>query len=295
MISLLLGLLLLPASGAVKDYIYSAGLGPTSVINETELRTRKGSDVLLFKPNIPSSLTFAVETKLIDLAYSFTSENASDPNRERSRYQDIRINGGAGPVDFRLNLQRYKGALVDEGGVEEFYKDYEVRSTNARGNYYFNQAYLRFVRDGHLLVQRVAKNKLVSTSGSWFLGLNADRRVITLPKDLDPAHEARVSAKGLDYDTHVKAFLIGPLAGGDGTLYLYRFFLRGKFGLGPAFVSGGTTLVQYEFAFSTGLVLAQRHLFSLSVDSYNVNFRPKNSELVSMNNQFALFYTYAFR
>jgi hypothetical protein len=249
---------------------------------------------LRFVPNVPSFFTVSVETKYIDLAYGVTTKTG-DPKLERSRFQDLKATGGLGPVDFRVNLQRYKGAMVDEAGLKEFYKDYEVHSINARGNYYFNQQHLFYIRDGHRLIKKVANNEGFNSQGSWFLGLNLDQRSIKLPENLASAHNAQVQAKGLDYDAHLEAFLIGPLAGGDGTLYYDRFYLRGKLGLGPAFVSQGQTLLQIELALNFGLVLGQRHLISFGIDSYSVNFQSKNSEIQSVSSQGGLFYTYAFR
>ena len=159
------------------------GAGSVTLNNEAELRTKTGSTVLLFSPNVPSFFTVGIETKYIDLSYGFTTESA-DPKLERSRFQDLRATGGLGPVDFRINLQRYKGAIVNDSGLEEFYKDYEVRSLNARGNYYFNRDHLYFIRDGHRLINKVADNKGFNSMGSWFLGFNLDSRSIDLPENL---------------------------------------------------------------------------------------------------------------
>lgn len=276
------------------NYIYAVGAGPTNLVNETEIRTENGTPVLLFVPNIPSFFSFAVETKYIDLAYGFTTE-AADPKLERSRFQDLKATGGLGPVDFRVNFQRYKGAMVDEAGLKEFYKNYEVNSINARGNYYFNREHLKYIRDGHRLIKKVSDNEDFSTQGSWFLGLNLDSRSIKLPDQLASLHDARVRSKDLDYDTRLVGFLVGPLGGGDGTLYYKSAYLRGKIGVGPAFVAQGETLLQFEFALNFGFVIGKRHLISLSADTYSVNFRPKNSEIQSRSSQGGFFYTYAFR
>lgn len=283
----------LPSYAEFDDFIYSAGAGTNSITNRTTLSKENRSPLLTFDPNVSGSLSVGVETKYIDLFYGFAT-GSSDPDLEASKYQDFRINGTWEWFDFRLNYQRYKGAKVDDAGARVFYKDYEAKSTNGRANYYFKKEYLKYIRDGHERIKRVSTNSGITFSGSWLAGLNVDKRSIKLP-ELVVAHQDRVNSNGLIYDRHLEAFLFGPLAGGDGTLYLYRGFLRGKFGIGPAFVIGGTSVFQSELAFSTGFVIGARHLISLGVDLYSVNFESKSSEIGSSNSQANLSYTYSFK
>lgn len=284
----------LTSSGKIEDFIYSAGAGTNRLTNETDLRTRKDKSVLLFRPNVPGFFSIAAETKFITLAYGFTT-SAENQKIEESFFEDVRITGSYRRVDFRLNYQRYKGAIVDEAGVEAFYKDYETRSINGRGNYYFSDNYLLYVRDGHELIRYLASNDGFSAMGTSFAGLNIDHRKIHLPTDLVPAHANKVNSKNLNYDSNINALILGPLLGGDGTVYYHKAFARGKIGVGPAFVLGGETLIQTEVALNVGLAFGKRHLISLGVDIYQVSYRSKDAKIGSTNSQASIFYTYSFK
>lgn len=279
---------------AVTEYVHSVGFGLTTVTNYSELQTRAGKKALRFEPNIPSNIALSAETKYIDLSYSFATAN-TNPSEGKSRYRDLRLNFSRDSFDVRLNYQFYKGAVVHEAGRSIFYRAYEVRSTNARAHYYFRKDQLQYIRDGVRLIERVTGNEGLTTSGSWFLGLNVDQRLVTLPKSLVTEHEARVQDRGIDYETHLRAMAFGPLAGGDGTVYLHRFFLRSKFGVGPAFLTTSDSVLQYEFAFNLGVVVAQRHLVSLNLDAYGLALHTGNGRLANTNSSGGLFYTYAFR
>jgi hypothetical protein len=163
---------------------------------------------------------------------------------------------------------------------------------NARANYYFNPLHLSYIREGYQLIDKVAGNKGFSSSGSYFLGFNIDQRIIRLPDELVPEHEAQVVAKDLDYISHMQAVTFGPLAGGDGSLYIHRAFLRGKFGFGPAFFAAGDSAVQYEFAFNFGYVFGDSHLLSFNADTYTLGLGAGNAKLNNTNSQFGFYYTY---
>ncbi|MES2526489.1 MAG: hypothetical protein V4598_05355 [Bdellovibrionota bacterium] len=276
----------------VKNFIQSVGIGLATITNETELRTKNDKTVLLFEPNIPTNTALSAQTKYIDLAFAFAGGRLRNEKEERSKYRDFRINFSKGSFDARLNYQFYKGAMVKAGGKEEFYSEYEVRSVNARANYYFNPVHLAYIREGYQLIDKVAGNKGFSTSGSWFVGFNIDQRSITLPEVLEPEHEAEVAAKDLDYIVHMQAVTFGPLVGGDGAMYFNRSFIRGKMGVGPAFFAAGDSAIQYEFAFNFGYVFGESHLVSFNADTYTLGLSSGNARLNNSNSQFGFFYTY---
>ncbi len=276
----------------MKTWVQSVGIGLATITNETELMTKKNKTVLKFEPNIPTNTTLSAQTKYIDLSVAFAGGKLRNEKEERSRYRDFRINFTRGSFDARLNYQFYKGAMVKAGGKEEFYSQYEVRSVNARANYYFNATHLAYIREGYQLIDKVAGNKGFSTSGSYFVGFNIDQRSITLPEELEPEHEAEVAAKNLDYIVHMQAVTFGPLAGGDGAMYFQKAFLRGKFGVGPAFFAAGDSAIQYEFAFNLGYVFGESHLVSFNADTYTLGLSSGNAKLNNSNSQFGFFYTY---
>ncbi len=275
-----------------KSFIQSVGLGFATITNHTELMTEKSRTVLRFEPNIPTNTIVMAQTKYIDLSFAFAGGRLRNEKEERSRYQDFRVNFSKGSFDARLNYQFYKGAMVKAGGKEEFYSQYEVRSLNARANYYFNPLHLAYIREGYQLIDKVAGNSGFSKSGSYFLGFNLDQRTIRLPDELIPEHEAEVIAKDLDYITNMQATTFGPLVGGDGTLYFHKAFLRGKMGIGPAFFAAGDSAIQYEFAFNLGYVLGKSHLLSFNADNYTLGLGAGNAKLDNTNSQYGFFYTY---
>ncbi len=276
----------------MKNFIQSVGIGIATITNETELLTEKSKPVLRFEPNIPTNTILSAQTKYIDLSFAFAGGKLRNEKEERSRYRDFRVNFIKGSFDARLNYQFYKGAMVKAGGKEEFYSQYEVRSVNARANYYFNPTHLSYIREGYQLIDKVSGNKGFSTSGSYFLGFNIDQRIIRLPEELAPEHEAEVIAKDLDYITNMQAVTFGPLAGGDGSLYFHRAFVRGKMGVGPAFFAAGDSAIQYEIAFNFGYVFGESHLLSFNADTYTLGLGAGNAKLNNTNGQYGFSYTY---
>ncbi len=276
-----------------KDLFLSASAGVTSVNSNIDLQTSTGRKILHFNPNVPAGYKLGVETKYIELGYTF-SGGSVDEKHKASDFQDFRINFFWRSFDVRLNYQHYEGAEVNESGKLAFYDDYEVKAYNARGHYYFQKDYLRVIREGVDLVRKAAVHDGFSGSGSFFVGVNLDRRRIQLPENLEPEHLARINKFGITYDTTFDAFTGGPLAGGDGMIQLGTFYLRCKLGVGPAFLPGGESIAQFELAFSTGFAFLQRHLISINADSYMIGFKDADQKISNLNTQVNILYTYAF-
>jgi hypothetical protein len=276
-----------------RDFFRSAGVGVTSVSSATDLQSKTGRRILTFNPRVSGGYKFSLETKYIELGYTFTPSNTSGDN-QTNNYHDLRINFFWKNFDGRLNYQHYNGAEVRDSGETAYYSDYKVRAYNARVHYYFNEKYLRVIREGQDLVHKASGHAGLSTTGSWFVGVNLDRRMIHLPDVLSAAHQNHVNKYGINYDTTFSAFTGGPLAGGDGMVQLGTFFLRGKLGLGPAFLPGGNSTAQFEFGMSTGFAFFKNHLISLIVDTYQISFKDDDQRISNLNTQINLMYTYAF-
>lgn len=282
------------ASAETNDLIHSAGFSIYTVSSESELQDHEQRKALTFRPNVSTGLGLGIETKYIGLAYSFSGREAQEKDFDKSKFSDIRLNFHYSHFDFRLNYQSYRGALVDAGGREEFYKDYEVKSKNMRIHYYLNDDHLNYIRDGRKLVDRLVKNDGLACSQSFFLGLNADSRSIDLPENLVPEHMARVTARGIKYDRSFSALSLGPLIGYDILGQYESAFMRVKFAGGPAFQTGGGTVPQIEVAFNTGYAFFKHHLVSVGIDIYSLSFKDSD-QVISNNNVMSGFsYRYAF-
>ena len=277
-----------------EHWLHSAGFAVTTVSSDVELKNLDQEKALTFRPNVASGSGLAIETKYIGLAYLFTGNESQFKEFPKSKYQDIRFNFHLRHFDFRLNYQHYRGAVVKEGGLSKFYKDYEVKSLNGRIHYYGNSEHLNFVRDGKKLIERVASNEGFNHSRSWFAGLNLDRRRLTLPENLAPEHQAELTEEDIEYSRFFQAFSWGPMLGYDFLLQLSSLYFRAKLGAGPAFQSSGEVVEQFEFAFNWGGAFKKRHLLSLGFDMYVMSFED-DLQIISNNNaQIAITYTYAF-
>ncbi|MFP5386239.1 MAG: hypothetical protein ACLGHN_09180 [Bacteriovoracia bacterium] len=277
-----------------RDLIHSVGFSLNTVSSESELQDADQKRVLTFKPNVATGFGIAAETEHFGIAYTFAGKEAQSINHEKTKYRDLRLNFHYKNFDFRLMLQKYRGALVETGGRSKFYKDYEVRSQNGRIHYYIVRDYLNYIRDGRKLVNKAAQNEGSQFIGSWFFGVNLDSRRIELPDNLEPEHQAIVSRKINQYDRSFSAFSMGPLVGYDGMFQWNSAFVRGKFAGGPAFQTGGGTVPQFEIGFNTGVVLNEKHLVSIWADIYNLNFKDSDQRISNTNAHVSVAYTYAF-
>lgn len=292
---LFLLVLLSPSAFALpEDFFRSASLGFTTVNSTSSLRTPGGSDVLEFEPDITSGTNISLETKYIALGYTFAGNREEYEKKESSDFQDIRLSFAYQAFDIRLNYQFYKGADASKGSTREFYSDYQVKAYNARAHYYFQDEYLKYIRDGRDLVRKSADHSGFSVMGSTFVGLNFDRRRITLPDFLIPEHQSQITKYGIDYDRHFAAITAGPLIGADAMVQAGTAFFRGKFGGGPAFQSAGTVVPQLELALGLGVAFFKRHMLSANADLYMLEFKDKDQRISNNNNQVNIAYTYAF-
>lgn len=277
-----------------KDLIHSATVSVNTVNSDSTLQDSDKNDVLTFMPNVSSGLGIGAETEYFGVAYFFAGKEAQSKNYEKSKYRDLRFNFHIKHFDFRLGFQNYRGAIVESGGVNKFYKDYEVKSTNGRIHYYFNNQHLNYIRDGKKLVKKVSGNNGFGRTSSWFLGMNVDGRSITLPENLEPVHLAVITNAGLKYDRSFSSLSWGPMGGYDGIWIWESVFLRAKIALGPAFQSDGGTVTQSEAAVNSGVTFAQNHLFSIGFDFYNLNFKDNGQRISNNNSNVGFGYTYAF-
>lgn len=285
---------LMCGSAFANTWLQSGTLSLNTVTSDSELRDTDDKEILTFRPNVATSFGVSVETEYVNIGYFFAGNQAQSFEHEKSQYSDFRFNFHWQHFDFRLNYQKYSGAIVDEAGIEEFYHDYEMSSLNARMHYYFNPEHLNYIREGKNLVSKISGNSGFNASTSWFLGLNVDSRSIELPEDLDIEHENVINASGISYDRSFSAFSAGPLGGYDFLLQWSKVYFRGKLGYGAAFQTGGGSVPQYEVALNTGFALFQRHLFSLGVDLYTMSFKDSDQRIQNSNSQAYLAYTYAF-
>lgn len=295
MVRILLFIFLFPlvALAAEDDrLIRSLTAGYLGTNSSSNLTTAGGKDVLNFDPNVSSAFGTWLQTKYIGIGYLFS--NRVDPSLLRTHYDDIRVNFAWKNFDVRLNYQRYKGAVVDENGAFWFYRDYEVKSKNARAHYYFTPEHLKHIREGWELVAKAASNSGFTTSSSIFWGLNVDSRAIKLPGDLVFEHQQRVLDRGIDYKTSFSALSYGPLVGGDLMALWGPAYFRGKVGAGPAFQSSGGSQPQFEIALNLGFAFFKRHLISLGADIYSISFKDDGQRIANSNIGSFIGYTYAF-
>lgn len=292
MIHLLWFLLLI--SSPTQAFVRSASIGVTTVSSDSLLQDDERKSLLEFRPNVTSGTSFSLETKHVVVGYVFAGKQAQLQDQEKSRFQDLRFNFHLSHFDFRMSLQSYQGAFVDEGGKKFFYKDYEVKSTNGRIHYYFNSKHLDFIRPGYALIRKVAPNTGFKASGSWLFGLNADDRRLHLPATLQTEHQSILTARGIGYTSKFDAVSWGPMLGYDGLVELSSLFFRLKFAIGSAFQSTGETTQQSEIAILTGIAFAKNHLLSLGVDIFTMSFKDDKKYIYNTNTQANFLYTYAF-
>lgn len=284
----------LQAFALPKDLVHSASVLVNTVNSDSRLQDKNKKDVLTFMPNVSTAIGLAAETEYVGFAYFFSGKEAQSKKYEKSKYRDLRFNFHLKHFDFRVNYQNYRGAIVEDGGKNKFYKDYEVKSTNGRIHYYFNNQHLNYIRDGRKLVNKSYGNKGFGRTGSWFLGMNVDSRKITLPENLEAEHLAVITSKNLKYDRSFSSISWGPMGGFDGILLFGSAFLRGKLAIGPAFQSDGGTVTQSEFALNSGFSFFKNHLLSIGFDFYNMNFKDNGQRISNNNSQVGFGYTYAF-
>lgn len=287
--------LLITASPAfAKRWVHSISLGASTVSSDSELKTLDKESVLRFRPNVVSGTQVGVEFEHFTLGYFFSGKNKEFKDYPKSRVRDFRLNFHYGHFDFRLSDQKYEGAVVKAAGVETFYSDYYVRSTNGRVHYYRKKDYLNFVRDGNHLLDEMVRHEGFDPKGSWFLGMNFDDRRIGLPKNLDAAHSGELTQAGVRYENAFSAFSWGPMLGYDGILQYSRFFLRGKIALGPAFQGSGATVEQSEVSLKAGAAWWKRHLLTVGYDLFVMSFKGDGQRIANNNAMIALNYTYGF-
>lgn len=275
-------------------FIKSASIGFSTISSDSALQDKDQDALIDFRPNVSSGTSVSIETEYLVVGYVFAGDQAQVQDEEKSKYQDLRFNFNLSHFDFRVSLQKYAGALVDEGGRKFFYKDYEVESANARFHYYFNSKHLDFIRPGHALIRRVAPHSGLRASGSWLIGANADDRRIHLPEALQAEHLAILTARGLGYKSKFDAFSWGPMLGYDALLELSSFFMRFKLAIGPAFQSTGGTTQQSEVALTSGIAFAKNHMISVAADIFTMSFKDDNKYINNTNSQVNFQYTYAF-
>lgn len=289
---LLISLLFIPQADA---FVRSLSAGFTRVTSDSEFQDGDKKPLLQFRPNVASGRFVGLETEHIAIGYVFAGKlTEEEAAAGESRFQDYRFNFHLHHFDFRLSLQSYKGALVDEGGKKFFYEDYEVRSTNARFHYYSNRNYLNLIRPGYALTKHSSKNSGFRASGSWLMGLNVDSRKLHLPETLQTEHQAILTAKGISYDSRFAARSWGPLVGYDGMLEFSRFFARLKLALGAAFQGENSTTDQSEVGVMIGVALGSHHLISVGSETFAISFKDDKKYIRNDNTQTNFQYTYAF-
>ena len=275
-------------------FVQSASIGATAVNSDSSYQDSKEKSLLEFRPNVTTGTTVSLETKYVAVGYVFAGKVAREKNQEKSRFQDLRFNFNLSHFDFRLSLQAYKGALVNEGNKKFFYRDYEVKSANGRIHYYFNSKHLESIRPSQSLIRQASENAGFRASGSWLLGLTADDRRIHLPETLEPEHQSILTNRGIIYTSKFDALSWGPLLGYDGLIEFHSLFLRLKVALGSAFQSTGGTTRQSEIAFLIGMAFAKNHMLSVGVDIFTMSFKDTNKYINNTNSQINFLYSYAF-
>ncbi len=293
MIHLLWFLLLI--SAPTQAFVRSLSAGFTRVTSDSDFQDGEKRSLLEFRPNVATGRFIGLETKHIALGYVFagklTEEEAANGE---SRFQDYRFNFHLHHFDFRLSVQSYAGALVENGGKKFFYQDYKVGSINARFHYYTNPRHLDLIRPGHALTKHVSKNSGFRASGSWLIGVNLDDRKIHLPQTLQTEHQAILTARGISYDSRFEATSWGPLVGYDGLLELSRFFFRLKLALGAAFQGESSTTDQSEVGVMFGVALGSNHLITVGSENFSLSFKDERKYIQNNNSQTNFQYTYAF-
>lgn len=264
------------------------------ISSDSDLKDNEQKQVLTFSPNVASGLGVSLETPYLSLAYFFAGKHADDRQFPKSQFRDFRINFNLEHLDFRLNFQRYKGAIVNAANVKHYYSDYEVEGKNLRIHYYRHKHVLKYVRDGADLTSKTADNQGKNYFGSWFVGLNVDRRVITLPNELVSAHLRLVNDHGINYSRYLNTLTIGPLAGYDHFIFWENFYFRIKLAGGPGFQIGGNIVQMIEIAANAGVAFFKRHSLGISVDAYTMSFKDNGQAISNNNTQAGVVYNYSF-
>ena len=276
-------------------FVRSLSAGFTRVSSDSEFQDSEKRSLLEFRPNVATGRFIGLETKHLALGYVFAGKLSEEEAAEgESRFQDYRFNFHLHHFDFRLSVQSYAGALVDNGGKKFFYQDYKVGSINTRFHYYTNPRHLDLIRPGNALAKHVSKNSGFRASGSWIFGLNIDDRKLHLPETLQTEHQAILTARGISYDSRFEATSWGPLVGYDGILELSRFFFRLKLALGAAFQGESATTDQSEVGVMIGYAFASHHLITLGTETFAVSFKDEKKYINNTNTQSNVQYTYAF-
>jgi hypothetical protein len=276
-------------------FVHSLSAGFTRVSSDSEFQDSNKKSLLEFKPNVATGRFIGLETKHLALGYVFAGKlSEEEAANGESRFQDYRFNFHLHHFDFRLSVQSYAGALVEEGGKKFFYQDYTVRSTNARFHYYTNPRHLDLIRPGYALTKHSSKNSGFRASGSWLLGVNVDDRKLHLPETLQTEHQAILTARGISYDSRFQASSWGPLIGYDGLLELSRFFFRLKLALGAAFQGESSTTDQSEVGVMIGYAFGSHHLLTVGTETFALSFKDEKKYINNTNTQSNFQYTYAF-
>jgi len=291
---LALFLISMTSSAVADDLFRSLSISLTKLSSDTNLSNSDKDRALTFVPNVSNGIGVGVETKYIALAYVFSGFEAEKEALPKSDFKDLRFNFSIWNLDFRLNLQRYKGAYVDAADVLAYYSDYEVRSRNMRVHYYFMPEVLKFVRDGKDLTQMAATNTGTKYFASPFAGIAVDSRTLKLPKNLNSTHQAEVAKKGINYSQNFDALTLGPILGCDFVVIKSQFFFRIKAGGGAGFQVGGRVVELLEIGLNLGLGFAIDHSIALSVDTYSASFRDDSKVVENNNSQAGIIYNYAF-
>jgi hypothetical protein len=277
-----------------RENFRSVTVSSNSIESTTDVETRSHKKVFSLSPNASTALGLALETNHLNLSYVFSNNNPEIKQLEATKWHDIRFNFVKGHYDVRLHYQSYKGALIRENGIAEFYSDYRLTGKNVRANYYFNEEHLDYTRIGEKLMEKLNQKRTISGSHSWFLGLNIDQRDIKLPQNLLSQHLKTLRDRQVNYHRSFSALSAGPLGGFDGILFLGPSYGRFKLGLGPAVQYKGQTTYQTEIGLDLGGVVAKNHLISFNADYYSMEFKDSDQRVINQNASVSLAYTYKF-
>lgn len=286
--------LLLPTYTFAFEFIRSATFSLETISSNSDLRTSEDEILLTFIPNVSTGFGIGIETDYITLGYVLAGKDPQRKDLQESKFRDIKLDFSIYDFDIRLNYQSYKGALVENGDVKKFYRDYEVQAYNFRAHYYFNDSILKFVRDGKKLTNASSENIGFNSISSWFLGASFDSRKIFLPQTLEPFHQSILDQKMVQYANHFDVFSYGPLGGYDYFMLYHKFFLRGKLGYGKSIQRGGKFSDQFELALSFGISIKKDHALSINVDAYIMSFKEGNQNIQNQNDQANIEYNIAF-
>ena len=274
--------------------IRSTSLSISKISSDSDLKDQSNNRILTFAPNVASGFGIGVETKYLSLAYFFAGEEADEKGFPKSKFLDLRLNFSFDHFDFRFNIQRYKGAIVNAALVKSYYDDYEVRGRNLRVHFYKNKDVLKYIRDGEATTKKAAINEGTDYFGSLFAGFNFDQRSINLPRALAPEHLSLITQKNINYSQNFDAFTFGPLLGYDYLVFKSIFFLRAKIAAGAGVQVGGKIVEMVELALNLGVGFYENHSLAISVDSYSISFRDDQETISNNNTQGGVIYNYAF-